>query len=501
MQKAKHILSFLLAFAMIATFISPAEAAGPTGGWRSGISCQNLEGADAAVTLTFYKEGSSTEAIHYDATIDENGSKNWLTTSSVSMKDFPTNFIGAAVISSSTQLACNLNTESTNVGTPSSPYRMGTASGFNDAQTGDTMYIPQVINGPSGYSSYIAVQNTSTSDVNVTVRYFNADGSQVNAATENGLVKGQSTKVFYTNENAGLPSGTSGFNGGAVVSSDDGTTKLAVLVALYKGGATYGTAQFQSYNGVSSGSYKIFVPRFVRKMAGNNSGLTIQNLGAPTHVKVVFSFNGKEYKVVSSAPIATNASWLLYAPSNVTLRVLSEVDTFPDGDARQGSAIVTAVTDATGNTENTGASLTANVNEDNNVSGNTRYGQGATYNAINEGSQSETVFFPQFTKAVGNTFWSGFQVSNTTDQATTCSIEYINQPAINEPSVTLPANGSISRWAKSASSSQMSMRLMNAGYNAAVKVTCGQPVTGIVNLGAYGNKYGDSFEMTGGLNQ
>jgi len=489
MQKAKHILAFVLALAMVAMSMSTAQAAGPSGGWRSGISCQNLDaGAQAAVTLTFYREGQSTEAIHYDSSIAAGGSKNWLTTSGVSMANFPTNFIGAAVISSSTQLACNLNTESTNVGTPSSPYRMGTASGFNDTQTGATMYVPQVVKGPSGYQSYLAVQNTSTSDVTVNVSYFNSNGSEVAAAAESSLVKGQSTKVFYTNENPDLPST---FNGGAKIESANGTTKLAVLVALYKNGATYGTAQFQSYNGVSTGSNKLYVPRFLRKYVGNNSGLTIQNVGdVPTPVTVDFSFAGNTYTVNSPTQLQPGASWLIYAPSRSLVELLP-VDSLPEG-ARQGSAIVTAGVDA--------ARLTASVNEDNNVAGNIRYGQGATYNAISDGVQSPTVFFPQFTKAVGNTFWSGFQVSNTTSTPDTCDIEYIGQPALNENNVPLPANGSISRWSKSAADPVM--RAMAPGYNAAVKVTCSSvDITGIVNMSAYGNKYGDSYEMTTGLNQ
>lgn len=491
MQKAKHILTFLLAFALIATVISPAQAAGPTGGWRSGIACQNLEGSQAAVTLTFYREGSSSEAIHYDSTIPENGSKNWLTTSVRSMPSFPTNFIGAAVISSSTQLACNLNTESTNVGTPSSPYRMGTASGFNDAQTSATMYVSQVVKGVVGYQTYVAVQNTSTSDVNVTVSYYNGNGSEVTGARETSLVKGQSTKVFYTNENAGLPTG---FNGGAKITSADGSTKLAVLVAWYKNGASYGTSQFQSYNGVSSGSRILYVPRFVRNMLGNQSGLTIQNVGTvATVIHVDFSFPGIATPIRVSSPTAIqpNASWLLYAPSR-SLSQLVPVDSLPEGN-RQGSAVVTAQ-DANGR-------LAANVNEDNSVSGNSRFGQGATYNAINDDLKTSTVFFPQFTKAFQNTFWSGLQISNTTGTPGTCDIEYVAQPGINENDVPLQAFGSITRWSKTSVPSQVAMRAMAPGYNAAVKVTCTVPVTGIVNMSAYGTKYGDSFEMTGGLNQ
>ena len=121
MQKIKVIVMLVAALALIAMSVTPAKAGGPTGGWSSGIACQNLnQGAAAVVTLTFYREGESTESIHYDDNIAAGSSRNWLTTSTISMPGFPSNFTGSGVISSSTELACNLNTQSTGVGSTSS---------------------------------------------------------------------------------------------------------------------------------------------------------------------------------------------------------------------------------------------------------------------------------------------------------------------------------------------------------------------------------------------
>jgi len=134
------------------------------------------------------------------------------------------------------------------------------------------------------------------------------------------------------------------------------------------------------------------------------------------------------------------------------------------------------------------------VNEDNQTGEATRLGHGTTYNAPADGSQSTTVFFTQFTKAAGGVFSSGFQVSNTTTSAGTCNIVYSADLTANESNVTLPASGTIIRFAPQ-------IAALDAGYNASVKVTCTQNVTGIVNLAAYGGKYGDSFTQTTGLNQ
>lgn len=487
MRKVRFLSTLILALAVAAMSISPAQAAGPSGGWASGISCQNLDaGAQAVVTLTFYREGQSAEAIHYDATIPAGSSQNWLTTSALNMPNFPTNFTGSGVISSSTQVACNVNTQSTGVGTTSSPYRIGTSAGFSDAQAGPVMFIPQVVKGPAGYQTYFAVQNTSTSAVTANVRYYNADGSELSAAAESASIPGQSTKVFYSTDNANLPTG---FNGGARVSAADGSTKLAVVVALYKDGASYATSQFLSYNGFAQGSNKVYVPRFVRKLVGYNSGLTIQNVGAAaTNVTVNFTFAGTTYTVSSPAPIAPGTSWLLYAPS---IPALGPVDGLGNS-GREGSAVVT--------TADPNARVVAIVNEDNNDSSQgTRYGQGATYNAIGAGSESNSVFFAQFTKNAANIYSSGFMISNTTATPGSCNITYPGQAGLSETNVPLPGNGVISRFA--GSGVQTAMLNMVNGYNAAVRVQCTVPVTGIVNLAAYGGRYGDSFTQTTGLNQ
>ena len=480
MQKTRFIITLLIAFALVMSSVTTAKASGPTGSWISGIACQNLDSANQAiVTLTFYREGSSTEAIHYDSFIDIGASKNWLTTSTTAMPGFPTNFIGSGVISSSTALACNVNTQSTGVGTTTSPYRLGTNAGFNDVQVAPTMYVPQVLKAIAGWNSYMAVQNTANAAVTVNVAYFNADGSTVAAAGESTVIPAQSTKVFYQEDNAGLPVG---FNGGAKVSAVDGTSGLAVGVALYQSGTDYTKAQFLSYNGFGGGADKVFGPRVVKNVAGNNTGIAVQNVGtAPVAVTMTFSFPGLATPIVMTQTVNVNASWV----SKVTLPVFAPVALLTD---RQGSVVIEAP----------GGSIVANINEDNqDPASGARMGQGSTYNAVLSGQESTTVFFSQFVKGAAG-FYSGFQVSNTTGTAGTCDIEYTAQPAINENDVALAANGTILRY--SGSRLQTSMLNMVLGYNAAVKVTCTVPVTGIVNM-SVPNKYGDSFTQTTGLNQ
>jgi hypothetical protein len=480
MKNIKYAVYVLLALALLFSPMHSVQAAGPSGSWRSGIACQNMDAnVEANVVLTFYPELNSVSAATYSSSIPAGGSKNWLTTSSVSMPGFPSNFVGSAVVTSNTPLACNVNTETTGTGTTTNPYRMGTSYGLDENTSGTVIYIPQAAKNFSGFNSYISIQNTSGSTVTANLNFYAANGSEIAAAAQSVNIPALASKVFYQNENTGLPDG---FNGGARVSAGDGSTRLAVVVAIYRDATNYTRTQFYSYNGVPSGAPKVFVPRFVRNLQGYQSGMAIQNVGSTdTIVTVRFLFLGVEY-VYTSPAIPPNTSHLLYAPN---IAVLSPVDLLPEGQ-RQGSATITV--DDLVNDE-----IVVTVNSDNQAGIATRRGQGATYNAPADGSQTQTIFFPQFTKNAGVVFSSGFQVSNTTNQDGTCTIEYIAQPSANETNVLLPADGSIIRWGPQ-------ITALTNGYNAAVKVTCTRAVTGIVNFAAYG-RYGDSFTETTGLNR
>lgn len=482
-------LFFSIAVVAILIFSSFAnvQAAGPSGNWRSGIACQNLDAAgDADVVLTFYPEGSGTAAVSYSGTIPAGGSKNWLTTSSVSMPGFPSGFVGGGVVSSNKPLTCNVNTELNGaLGTTNSPYRSGTSSGMGGNQVGKKLYVPQVMRNYFGYSSYVAVQNTGGNDVTVNVKYYNsASGAEVTAAAESATIPAQSTKVFYQADNVNL--GT--FLGSMTIESADGTTPIAAVVNIYNNLADYTKAQLQSYNAVPSGAATLLVPRFVRSFYGYNSGTSIQNIGtAPVNITITFSFAGNTYTYNSPSPIQPNASLALYAPNIVAL---SPVDSLPVA-SRAGSAVITATKVNAGDPD---PAIVAIVNEDNRGGFDAwRNGQGSTYNAFPAGSETNTVFFSQVPRKVVGFISGGFQIANTTATEATCNISYAGAPAANETGVILPANGSILRYAPNVAN-------LPDGFNAAVTVTCTQPIVGISNFQAIG-KYGDSFIQTNGLNQ
>jgi hypothetical protein len=456
-------------------------AAAPAGAWATGITCQNTDSANAATTYLAFHLQDGTNAVNYSDTIPANSSKNWLTTSGTSMPGFPYPYLGSGLFASNRTLNCTLNTESTGTGTGSStnPYHRSTTGAFAPNQIGTVLHLSQLMRSVSVatggvWNSQVTIQNTSTNTATINLFYYNSAGTEIAAARQSSTILPKGSTTFYMADNASL--GT-GFNGGAKITS---SVPVAATVLSYQSGADATHSQLMGYNGVNGGANKVYVARFLRKMQGYNSGLAIQNIGnAQTTVTVAFYFPGLT-TINKSVTLNPGASWTPYAPN---MAELAPVDTLAETQ-RQGSAIVTT---------SGGVPVAVTVNED-----NTTKGYATSFNAVTASEATTTVHFSQFVKNAGN-FSGGFQVLNTTNTATYCSIAYLGQSSINETNVYLPALGSINRWALSAGTP--SMANMANGYNAGVKVTCGQPIVGVVNMLAYNNTVGDSYSQTSGMNR
>ena len=468
---------------------TPARAAtGPAGTYGTGITCTNLDAAlPATLVLTFYEQDKDTVALTYTDPnqVAPGASRLYFTPNS-----FPTlasGFLGSAVVSSDRALACNVNTQvvGNGVGTSTNPARVGTSAGLDSSQAASTIYAVQVVKAVGGFNSYEAIQNTDSVAVDVTVSYVSRTGVDP-AANETVTIKPQSTHVFSPIDNPKLPAG---FIGAAKFSSTNG--KLVGVVAIYNTGASADTAQFLSYNTVSTGGAKLSVPRYVMNYYGNQSGLTVVNLGTvATPLKITYTFNGINYSVTTPA-VAPGAVYANYAKDEAALVDLKAIDT----TKRTGSAIVEATA--------AGASIAAIVNEDNRgeCSASTcgtllPKGWGATYNAFVDGTATNTVFFAQVTnKATANEFNGGVQIVNATATPGTCTVSYAGVPGATQNNLAVGANSSLSIYLPGVAN-------LTAGFNSAVKAVCTVQVFGISNLSARSLSYlGDTFTQGNGLNQ
>jgi hypothetical protein len=483
-------ISALIILTMLATFVvaNPVQAQGPTGGWVSGITCQNLTGEVAQVTFDFYQQGESAAALSYPDTIPVNGTLKYFTANTPA--GLPASFFGSARVSSSVELSCSVNTQSTGTGTTTAPYRIGTSSGVNLAQLGSALYVPQITKA-STCGTYISVQNADSAPVDISVNYYDrTTGSEITAAVETHTIAANSNYVIYPEQNANLPAT---FYGSAKISGPV-TAKLAGIVSFYNAATDFTTSQFQSYNAFSSGAHTLYAPRVVRNYYAYNSGISVQNISSiPTTLKLTLVFGNGETITYDTPTIEPNASYIAYTAS---IAALNPSDAYPL-QKRYASLKVTA------NAE--GAEIVGITNVDNrglaadnggNPVPQENIGKGASTNMALDGTATTTLFFTQIAKNYSG-FSGGFIIANTTDVPGTCDIYFAGQPDSSAMlDVSLPASGQISFYLPN------NPNLAN-GFNAGVKAICTQNVFGTYNFSidaGYG-KYGDSYIEANGLNQ
>ena len=486
----KKIIPLIVCISLMLTMISSVSAQGPDGDWVSSISCQNLDQSNAAeITLTFYAEGTSSSAVNYNDTISAGGSRNYKTTDA--LIGVPADFSGSVVVSSLKPVVCTVNTQNSGSGTNENPYRIASSSGLDGLEVASAMYAPQVMKDYYTWNSYISIQNASDSLVTVEVTYKNKAGEDVPAATETATIPSYSNTVFYQSANSGLPAE---FIGAAkVTATSPADAKIGAVANFYNNGSDSGTAQFHSYNGLSSGATKLYMPRVVRRFYGYNSGITIQNIGsAETTVTITFNFAGESYTYNSDA-ISPSTALVLYLPN---VSEINAVDSLTVNN-RFGNAVVVA--------DNPEARIVGIINEDNrgnpddndgNPIPEERIGQGSTYSAIPAGSETKSVYFPQVMNNVDGIFSGGFYISNVTDSDGVCDIHFIGIPEAKINDVAIAANGSLSYYAPNIPN-------VPDGFNAGVRAYCTVDFIGIQNFAAAPEtgKLGDSFTQNNGFNK
>jgi len=486
----KKTVPIFVCLSFVFALVSSVSAQGPDGDWVSSISCQNLDPSNAAeITLTFYSEGNGSATFSYNDTIAANSSRNYFTTDA--FMGVPADFSGSVVVSSLKPVVCTVNTQNTGTGTSENPYRIASSSGIDELEVASVMFAPQVMKDFYQWNSYLSVQNASDSSVTVEVTYKNKAGEDVPAATETATIPGYSNTIFFQSSNQSLPAEFIGAAKVTVTNPID--SKIGTVVNFYNSGSDSGTSQFHSYNGLSSGATKLYLPRVVRRFYGYNSGITLQNVGSvDTTVTISFNFAGETF-TYNSQTISPSTALVLYLAD---VSVIDAVDQLSINQ-RFGNAVAVA--------DNPEARIVGIVNEDNrgnpddndgNPIPEERIGQGSTYSAIPAGSESKALYFPQVMSNVDGIFSGGFFVSSVTDSAGVCDIHFNGIPEAKINDVAIGANGSLSYYAPDIPN-------VPTGFNAGVRVFCTVEFIGIQNFAAAPDtgKLGDSFTQNNGFNK
>lgn len=433
----KILFSSLIIVLMLVSFGAMEVSAQPVGTWVSNIYCVNQEDTPATISLHFYDAG--TEVHTFVDTIPGLKSKYYFPA------DLPElgTFSGSLMIQSDKGISCSVQSSSQATGTQANPFMFGASGGFDQNTIGPVMYISQAMkNFDSGifgfYRSYVAIQNTSDSQISVNIEYADRALGSIPAATQTMAIQGRSNILVHLHDNANLPNG---FLGSVKVSSVDGVTPLAVQSAYYNDSTHFRKAQFALYNGMPSGESVIYAPFIMRNFYDYNAGFNVVNVGdAATSFKIEFKIGRTTTNTyVYQLPYALEPGQLVafFTPD---IAALNAVDRLPIAE-RAGSAVIYA-TNVDGSLNSSGK-IIANINFRNDG----RYtptpnfgGAAATYNAVGNEYAGRTLFIPNVQNKVGGAlFTSGINIANLEGTPATCTFSFVDDPTIYDQ--VIPANG------------------------------------------------------------
>ena len=264
MKRMRILIGAVLVAALLLPTMVSAQGSGIT--WNSGFQVQNLENAEANISIMYYNQ-DGTEAIAggVSDTISALGSKTY----------YPIHpdgtFNGSVVISSNTQVVAIANL------TASGTLSAGSATNSFSAGAME-MNLPLIMRGNAGFNTWFNVQNTGTSSTNVTVTY------QPGGTTETASIPAGAAATFDQETNAAL--GTT-FVGSASVASDS-----QAIVATVEQAGTESIKTLLGYNGFTGGSTTVVAPLVMANNGGFFTGIQVQNVGDSTaNVTVTYSAN------------------------------------------------------------------------------------------------------------------------------------------------------------------------------------------------------------------
>lgn len=454
MRVARLLIALTLVAMAVLGLAGTASAAGPAGTWVSGIQVQNQHTTNAAnITISFYW-GADAPAPYtpgalaipaFTDVIPAKESKTYYVPNA--FPSLPENFVGSAVVSADQPVAAILNTTKLAAGSDLDPKRMGSAVGVLDPAT--KVYTPYLRKAYYYRNSYIAVQNTSAGPANVTVTYKDyTTGATIAAATQSATIPAYTSKIFYQNDNAGLPDM---FRGGAVIES---AAPLAVVVNNANLGTAVASAGFESYNGLSTGATKVYLPKQTVNYSGYQSSFTAQNVGTvAATMTAVFTFGATTFTKVSPV-IQPGGSWGPYLATEADSGITT-------GFSGSGSAIITCAQPI--------VAVAAEVNS--------AKGYSVIWNAVPDGSGTSAVLYPKFDRNYSN-YNGGIQVQNVGTLPTTLSLVFsqsgLPDVTYNPPDTLQPGGAPWFVFSTSVPG-------LSDGFHGSVVVTSisGQPIAGI----------------------
>ena len=285
------------------------------------------------------------------------------------------------------------------------------------------------------YSSGFQIQNLEADQANVSLQFYNQDGTV--AASPSYTIAGNSSRTFFPINDV-----PSGFNGSLVASSDKNIRAVANI--LGSGPANY----FASYNGFQGGSTSVSLPLIMCNNGGFDTFFNVQNAGsAAASITINYTPGGDGASGKSETATIQPGAAKTFDQATGSATVNCATLQVPSGKF-VGSAIVTS---------NNSQPIVATVMQVNTTGFKVLMG----YDGFTAGSP--TVALPLI-MANNSSFYTGLQVQNVGASSTTVTVAYsANNAGPNNPvnetftlaagaSKTIlqngapPGNGSANNW-------------------------------------------------------
>ena len=235
------------------------------------------------------------------------------------------------------------------------------------------------------WSTGIQVQNLGTGTANITLTFYNSAGGAPAGSTNDTIAAGGSKTYFP------VPVVTAGFNGSAVISSDQPVA--AIMNLLGNSGAYAGSA-----TGLTAGSTSVSLPLIMRANSGFDTWLNVQNAGTvDTTVTISYKPGSVGSATTETALIKAGAAHTFDQSTNTAL-----------GAKFIGSATVTT---------NNSQPIVAVVNQVGKATSKTLL----TYDGFGPGSTSVTL---PLVMANNAGFFTGIGVQNVGNASTSVTIDY-----------------------------------------------------------------------------
>ena len=300
-------------------------------GYTSNIVVQNAGTATANVTITYNRAGSA--PVTETRTIPNNASVTFDQGATTGLAD---GFVGSAVVTADQDVAAIFLISQSSPG-------VALSSGRGARAGAPALSLPSIYNNYFGYQTNVLVQNVDTTATAVTITYY--EGGQAVAAQNATIQPGASTTFFQFDTGQGASPVRAGFNGSAVVRSNDNKNIIAVANVLHGG-----QNDLESYSGfaTTSATQRFSCPSIFKNYFNFNTSLTVQNVGtSATNLSVQYIAGGQTVATATVQNLQPNSGFLLYSP-NAAL---------PEGF--NGAAIVTSsgapIIGLVNQTEGTGA--------------------------------------------------------------------------------------------------------------------------------------------------